>query len=119
MSAYGDNPEFHRIVDERFVCSAPADAPCRTFPTCECESWCCCGITGESHDDGDHCCMSTVKPGQGCWIEPWVNASGLEDCYASDPLSVWVYDSDGETSWPDGAVTCDWEGDFVAWEYVR
>lgn len=121
MSAYGDNPTYHAIAEERFVCTAPADALCRTSPTCECENWCCCDGSPEDaadNHDTEHCCMTTAKTGQGCWIEPWVNASDLEDCYEGDPLAVWTYDADDEHHWPDGPVTCDWEDEYVAWSYA-
>ena len=121
MSAYGDNPEYHSIADERFVCIAPDDARCRTSPTCECENWCCCDGSPEDatdNHDTEHCCMTTVKPGQSCWIEPWVNSVDLEDSYGGEPLKVWIYDADGNGHWPNGQVTCEWEGGYVLWEYI-
>lgn len=115
-NAYGANPEHHRIVNGQFVCTAPADAPCRTSPTCECENWCC--DDPEDHDPGDHCCMATVKAGQGCWIEPWVDAAGLDDSYGSDAHLSGVWDDDnGEVAWPDGPVSCDW-ADGIYWTYA-
>ena len=109
--AYGSDPARHHIVDGEFVCSAPEDAQCRTFPTCGCESWCCCGIPGESHDEDDHCCMTTTKSGQGCWIAVWVDAAGVED---SGDVQ---YDEEGEPIVPDGPVACDWN-DGIRWTYV-
>lgn len=107
-NAYGADVTTHSIVGGAFVCSAPADAKCRTSPTCDCETWCCCDGSPEdaadSHDEGEHCCMTTVKAGQGCWIKGWVDAQGL-----SDSLEVRAYDEDGEPVIPDGPVRCEWD----------
>lgn len=117
MSAYGSDPAHHHIIDGAFVCSAPEDAKCRTFPTCECENWCCCEVPGESHDEdwGDHCCMTTTKPGQGCWIAVWVDAVGVEDSGDSDAMR---YDEDGLSIVRDGPVDCDWD-DGICWTYAE
>lgn len=118
MTAYGDSPAYHRIEGERFVCTAPDDAKCRTSPTCECENWCCCDGSPEdakdSHDDGEHCCMTTVKSGQGCWIEPWVDAVGVDEC---GDHNAFLHDDGGEVTVPDGPVTCDWD-DGICWTYA-
>lgn len=119
-TAYGSDPNTHHIVGGRFVCSAPADAKCRTSPTCECENWCGCDGSpqdaADNHDEGDHCCMTTVKAGQGCWIEPWVDAAGgVEDTGNSDEF---LYDDDGEVAIPDGPVACDWD-DGIQWSYAE
>lgn len=106
-NAYGSDPTVHHIVGGAFVCSAPEDAPCRTSPTCECENWCCCCASPpEGHDAGVHCCASTAKPGQDCWIEPWVDVVGVED---SLPDHNALYDEDGNLSFSDGPVWCDWD----------
>lgn len=118
-SAYGSDPNTHRIVVGEFVCSAPADAKCRTSPTCECENWCCCDGSPEdaadNHYEDEHCCMATVKAGQGCWIEPWVDAVGVEDTY--DENTMRFYDDDDEPIYPDGPVVCDWD-DGIRWRYA-
>lgn len=113
-TAYGDDPQHHRITGGIFVCTAPPDAKCRTNPTCDCEVWC-SDEDAEDHDDGEHCCHATRVAGQPCWIEPWVNASDLEDCYEGDALDH--YGDDG-WEWPNGPVTCDWETEYVGWRYV-
>ncbi len=113
-SAYGSDPTTHHVVDGEFVCTAPSDAKCRTFPTCECENWCCCETPGENHDDGDHCCMATVEPGQGCWLGPWIDAVGVADAHCEESVA---YDDDGEPLMPDGAVGCDWD-DGICWAYA-
>lgn len=122
MSAYGDNPDLHRLVDESFVCTAPADAPCRTSPTCDCENWCGCDGSPEDAADNhgtDHCCMQTTAPGQGCWIELWVNGSDLEGGYSgSHELADLWFNGDGELIWPDGPVTVDWEDEYCTWKYA-
>lgn len=118
-NAYGDDPAHHRIDGERFVCSAPADAKCRTFPTCECENWCCCDEPGENHDEDEHCCMTTLKAGQDCWLEPWVHACGLEDSHHDFGDDFEPYDDEGERRpWPNGSVTCDWD-DGILWQYAE
>lgn len=117
-NAYGNDPNHHRIVDGRFVCSAPADAKCRTSPTCECESWCGCDGSPEdakdNHDEGECCCMTTVESGRPCWIEPWVDAVGVEDTGDAD---AFLYDDEGEMTVPDGPVDCDWD-DGIQWTYA-
>lgn len=124
MSAHGNNPEFHSIKDGLFDCTAPEDAPCRTSPTCECDEWCCCDGSAvdraDNHDADEHCCMTTTKPGQGCWMEPWVDAGDIEDSFAGD-LAPLLADQVGadEFVWPDGPVTVDWEGDGCTWDYVE
>lgn len=120
MSAYGDDPRHHAIKDDEFVCTAPADAPCRTSPTCECENWCACDGSPDdardTHGEGGHCCMTTTKAGQGCWLGPWVDAAGLGESYANQDdwpnVRIWA-----ETNWPEGPVTCDW-ADGVFWRYA-
>lgn len=113
-SAYGSDPAHHHIVGGAFVCSAPEDAKCRTFPTCDCENWCCCNSPGEEHDEDDHCCMTTVESGQGCWIAVWVDAVGVED--SADPAEL-LHDEDGLPILRDGAVYCDWD-DGIGWTYA-
>lgn len=116
-TAYGDNPEHHRIAAGVFECTAPADAPCRTSPTCDCEEWCC--DTPADHDPGDHCCMATVQPGQNCWMEAWVNNDIDGSFDHENEIAPGEYDiASGERAWPNGAVTCDWE-DYVVWRYVE
>lgn len=124
-SAHGDDPRYHAIKDGRAVCTAPEDAPCRTSPTCECENWCGCDGSPEdakdNHDEGDdawgHCCMQTTKPGQSCWLVPWIEAPGLDESFDHSELSPADYDMvSGEHTFPDGAITCDWE-DGVLWRY--
>lgn len=103
-NAYGSDPRYHHFVDGAFVCSAPEDAKCRTSPTCECENWCCCDQAAVDHDEGDHCCMTETKPGQGCWIKVWVDAADACDCIER------VADEDGDlVVIADGAVVCDWD----------
>lgn len=119
MSAHGDDPKVHAIKDQQFVCTAGPDAKCRTVPTCrDCEEWCGCSVTGEQHDAGEHCCRSTTQPGQPCWIEPWINASDLEDAFGGDALAAMVEDADGDLTWPDGPVTVEWQVDFCSWTYA-
>jgi len=118
VSAYGDDPRYHQIVRERFVCSAPDDAPCRTSPTCDCEFW--CGCDGSPEDavdahDGEHCCMTTTKPGRECWMVAWVEATGLEDSFTGDTGEL-EYGIGGYV-WPSGPVTCEWD-EGVFWEYA-
>lgn len=119
MSAYGNDPAFHHIVDGSFVCSAPEDAKCRTFPTCECENWCCCDGSPEDvedNHDGEHCCMTTVKPGQDCWMKVWVDAVGVEDSGQTDDGVT--YGEDGELILRDGPVECEWD-DGIGWGYAE
>lgn len=117
MSAYGSDPAYHHIVDGAFVCSAPEDAKCRTSPTCECENWCCCDGSPEDvadNHDGEHCCMTTTEPGQGCWMKVWVDAVGVEDSGDSDEIR---HDEDGLPILRDGPVDCDWD-DGILWTYA-
>ena len=110
-SAYGSDPATHRVIDGEFVCSAPGDAKCRTSPTCECEVWCC--DDPEDHDEGDHCCMTTVKPGQGCWMAGRIDAQGVEDSHGEEHR----YDDNGVAILHNGAVVLDWD-DSVFWSYA-
>lgn len=106
MTAHGDNPELHRIVDGRFVCTAPLEAPCRTYPDCSCESF------GAEHteDYPDH----VDVPGQACWIGEWIDTIGVGDSYV-DQEHVWL---DGDW-FPDGPVTADWvDGECIEWQYA-
>ena len=123
-SAYGDDPEVHRLVDETFRCTAAEDAPCRTNPTCECETWCACDGSpqdaSDNHEEGEHCCMTTRRPGLPCWIEPWVNASDIEDScgHPYEELRDRLVDTDDGLVWQDGPVTCDWDYDHILWHYA-
>lgn len=118
-TAYGNDPAVHRIEGGRFVCLAAEDAKCRSNPTCECENWCCCDgspqDSADNHDEGEHCCMTTAEAGRPCWIEPWVDAVGVEDTY--DDNAMRFYDADDEPVYPDGPVACDWE-DGIRWRYA-
>lgn len=117
-TAYGDNPAYHHIRGGVFTCTAPADAPCRTHPTCDCEQWCCCDDPAD-HDDDEHCCMTTTQSGQNCWLEPWVSGPGLDDSFDHhDQASPAEYNTlTDEYTWPDGPVICDWD-DGIWWRYV-
>lgn len=47
-------------------CSAPPDAPCRTYPNCDCE------IFIEDDDNPGHdICGQPFEPGRDCWVKPW------------------------------------------------
>lgn len=62
-------PDERRRVDEvRFVCTAPEDAECRTYPECDCESW---------HWNEDRTADEDGHPrvtGQECWLQGWFDA---------------------------------------------
>ena len=118
---HGQDPTVHRIEvtrdadgdveSARFVCTAPPTAPCRNYPSCECESW------GEEHGDPKR--GIAPEPGHEdvpqdeCWIDPWLNNLDLIDFaeyhdphLASDELR-------------DGPVEVSWEGDYLTWRYAE
>lgn len=118
--AYGDDPRYHQIARGMFICSAPADAKCRTIPTCDCENWCCCDDPEEQQEhagDNGHCCMTTVQAGCPCWIEPWIQLAGIEDSYHDNAIRFYDEADEEELGFPDGPVVCDWD-DGVRWRYA-
>ena len=71
----------HKISDDgpRIVCTARPDAPCRTMPDCNTETW-------GNQECGDHTPAHPVTPGHGCWAVEWVNApSDLAYTCLTDP----------------------------------
>lgn len=111
-TALGDDPTVHRIVDGRFVCTAPATADCRNYPACECYGW---DVDVHGHDG------STPQPGHEnvphdeCWAIAWMHATDLADCHVGDGLGV-VDLTDDE--FPDGPVRIIWDGDYLTWDYA-
>lgn len=105
MSTHGDDSTVHHIRDGRFVCTAPAGAPCRVYPACACEHW-----SEELHGD-------TPEPGhepisqEECWATPWLDAVELWMNYQpADGLMGYTF--------PDGPVTISWEDDYLGWAYA-
>ena len=52
------------------ACTAPEDAPCRTYPVCDCEVF----LEDEDnpgHDPSGH----PFKSGHDCWVKGWFDAS--------------------------------------------
>ena len=111
MTAYGDDSALHFIRDGAFVCTAPLEAPCRTYPTCDCETWNCSDPA--DFEPGEHACMATQRPGQECWMSPWINDGAvLGDSYGDDEHYGCP------TEWfPDGPVTVEWD-DGCSWTYA-
>lgn len=118
MTAYGDDPSLHHVTREgddapTFTCSAPPESPCRTYPTCECEQWCCCAGDLGVHDPGEHCCTTTTKPGQPCWMGVHLDAFGVEDSGPS--LYAGPDHQPLRPGW--NAVTVEWD-EGCSWEYA-
>lgn len=107
--AKGDDPAVHVIRGSRFVCTASAEAKCRTYPACECEDW-----DPDLHGDPPAAGHENV-PQEHCWIKPWLDATDLTDCYGGDDLT-WLTDAD--VTFPDGPITTEWHGDYLTWEYA-
>lgn len=116
----------HFIRDGRFVCTAEPTAPCRNYPSCECEEW-----TLEEHGQrqGQRIGMKNGRPlfadfdvppmpghesvpQEECWVEPWLTATDLRDTYGAAELYI------DDDEFPDGPVDIEWHGDCVTWEYA-
>lgn len=97
----------HWIRDGRFVCTAPREAHCHTYPVCECEYW-----DPKLHGDVPAPGHESVHNDE-CWIKPWIDSSTLDDSY---------YGPNGEDAhgmeFPDGPVEHEWNGDDVLWHYA-
>ena len=98
----------HKISDDgtRIVCTARPDAPCRTRPDCDAETW------------GDDECIGhnpphPSTPGHDCWAIPWLNAPDLDPWESRE-------DEDPDLQIrPGRAVILTWEGNDigVTWAY--
>jgi hypothetical protein len=117
VSAYGDDPSLHGVIgvsedDPVFVCSAPPEAPCRTYPVCDCESW------GEG-DEHNHLGPNEPTPGheaksgQPCWMGVHFDMQGVEDSGPS--CGTGPVANRSRPGWH--AVTVDWD-DGCSWEYA-
>ena len=96
----------HKISADgnRIVCTARPDAPCRTRPDCDAETW------------GDDECIGhnpphPSTPGHDCWAIEWVNAPGRLDCTCGDDPDPIIH--------PGRAVVLTWEGNdcVFTWAY--
>lgn len=60
-----------RVVDRvTFVCTAPPDADCRSYPDCDCEAW--RWDDSGMHDEEGHARVQ----GQPCWLTDWFANEG-------------------------------------------
>ena len=98
----------HKISDDgtRIVCTARPDAPCRTRPDCDAETW------------GDDECIGhnpphPSTPGHDCWAIPWLNDT---DYYLWE---LHEYDDTDMTIRPGRAVVLTWQDDDtgISWAY--
>lgn len=111
----------------RFVCDGTSEAPCHSFPDCDCETW-----TFELHGvrkgqvlAGTSVAKEDVPPAPGhedvihdnaCWVDPWFNAA-LTD--PADWIDAYVGEDEiTETELRSGAIESIWEGDYMTWEYA-
>lgn len=72
----GTPDEERRVESVRFVCTAPEDADCRTYPTCDCERF--DYNEAKTHDGAGH----PRVIGQECWLQGWFD--GESAVYAGD-----------------------------------
>ena len=98
----------HKISDDgtRIVCTASPDAPCRTKPDCDTETWDAQGCTA-------HTPPHPATPGHDCWAIPWLNHPDLD---------LWESREDEDPDLqirPGRAVILTWEGNDVGitWAY--
>lgn len=98
----------HKISDDgtHFVCTARPDAPCRTMPDCNTETW---GTQGCD----DHTPSHPNTPRHDCWAIPWLNAPDLD---------LWELHEDQDPDLsihPGRAVVLTWEGSDIGitWAY--
>ena len=96
----------HKISADgmRIECHAPADADCRTYPTCDTETW-----SEETCDD--HTPAHEASGGNPCWMLPWVDALRLDETYDETDLPVTII--------PGEPVDLEFEGDYVLWHYTK
>lgn len=108
-------------VRAKLVCHAPADAACRSTPSCDCESF-----SGPERDEqgwyheaiefieGDENTPDVERdvehrhtqdpPGRECSYQVWINADSPMECGPEGKIEL--------TSLP---VDMTWEGDFYSW----
>lgn len=90
----------HSIRDERAVCEGDRGNRCHWYPTCDDhESWP-CGCDYVAHDE--------------CWMIPWLDAGTLVDTAFDSALEA---RDDDTLEFPDGPIICEWDGEFVLWDY--
>lgn len=65
------HPSFDGI---EFACSAPEDAPCRTYPECDCERFD-LDEDNPGHDFDGHPFVS----GRDCWVAAWFDFASMWD----------------------------------------
>ena len=100
----------HKISDDgtRIVCTARPDAPCRTRPDCDAETWISDECTG-------HNPPHPTTTGHDCWALPWLDAPDLD---------LWELHEDEDPDMPirpGRAVVLTWEGNDYGftWAYTH
>lgn len=70
--------ELPTLVSVECQCSAPVDAPCRTYPQCDCEFF-----ARDEHDPRRDPSGHLFVPGQPCWVTKWfdLEGCGAGTCY--------------------------------------
>lgn len=99
-----ERPTVDRVV---FTCSAPEDADCRTYPTCDCETW--RWSDDRMFDEAGH---RRVR-GQPCWITDWFETDGA--VYAGDDLDDLRRDDCVPAVARSGPISMTFDGDGVEW----
>jgi hypothetical protein len=109
-------------VNAALVCKAPEDAPCRTLPDCDCESYSMPEQDGQgwfhtasnpefdiTDPDSEEEVQHRHSPGRTCNLENWINAESPYECAGRFP------------NFEVGRVPIDtfWEGDFYSWAPVE
>lgn len=87
-------------VNTSFVCTAPPTSKCRTYPSCDCESW---GL----------CCDHPYESGQECWAIPWFDDPGWCSYVGADA------DDEGQpTQEQQGRVLIRYADPGIEWEWA-
>lgn len=108
-----DHPNDRPEVDISFVCTAPEDAPCRTYPDCSCEAF----TEDEGnpgHDDYGHPYIT----GQPCWVGEWFSAFDKSVVYVG-PDATDLYDHGHPATARTGSVHVLGGGldGYIEWEW--
>lgn len=100
-----------RVVDRvTFVCTAPPDADCRTYPDCGCEAWR-WDETG-LHDQNGH----ERTPGHPCWLTDWFANEGAT-YIGQDADELWRDDCVPAID-RTGHIALTFQDEWVEWEFT-
>jgi len=106
----GTPDEERRVESVQFVCTAPADADCRTYPECQCETfnW----AEDKTRDIEGHPRVS----GRDCWMGDWFEAEGA--VYVGDD-----YDDMRDDCIPaierGGHITVFFQEEWIEWKWAE